>query len=141
MNNTSSATTEQSLLSAARRLIEAFARHDTKAYFAAFAAEASFIFHTTDTVLNSRSDYERLWQEWEQALGFHVLSCDSTDQKVQLLGNVGIFHHRVHTCLQTHDGPLELDERESIVFTHQADGQWLAVHEHLSPAPVTLQEK
>ena len=26
-------------------------------------------------------------------------------------------------------------ERETIVFARQQDGGWLAVHEHLSPAP------
>lgn len=137
MNNTFDSPTEQSLLSAAQRLIEAFARHDDKAYFAAFAPKASFIFYTTGAVLNSRADYERLWQEWEQDLGFHVLSCESSNQTVQLLGEVGIFHHMVHTRLQTHDGQLELEERETIVFAYQTDNRWLAVHEHLSPAPVT----
>ena len=27
-------------------------------------------------------------------------------------------------------------ERETIVFAHQPDGRWLAIHEHLSPLPV-----
>ena len=135
MQTTLDSSTERSLLSAAQRLIDAFARHDTKAYFDAFAPEASFIFHTTSTLLHSRADYERLWHEWERELGFHVLRCDSSDQTVQLLGDVGIFHHRVHTHLQTHDGQVELDERETIVFARHADGHWLAVHEHLSPTP------
>jgi ketosteroid isomerase-like protein len=136
MHSTLDSSTERSLLAAAQRLIEAFARHDTRAYFDAFAPEASFIFHTTGAVLHSRADYERLWQEWERDLGFHVLRCNSSDQTVQLLGEVGIFHHRVHTLLQTHDGQVGLEERETIVFARHADGHWLAVHEHLSPAPV-----
>lgn len=136
MHSTLDSSNERSLLFAAQRLIESFARHDVKAYFDAFAPEASFIFHTTSTVLHSRAAYELLWQEWERDLGFHVLRCDSSDQTVHLLGEVGIFHHRVHTHLQTHDGQVELDERETIIFARHADGQWLAVHEHLSPIPV-----
>jgi len=141
MDNTLFPATAQSVLAAARKLVEAFARHDVKVYFEAFAPEATFIFHTTGEVLNSRADYERLWREWEQDLGFHVLSCDSSNQTVQMLGEVAIFHHRVRTGLQSHDGRLDLEERETIVFQHLADGQWLAVHEHLSPLPVTFQEK
>ncbi|XQM27237.1 hypothetical protein ACNSZF_13125 [Burkholderia gladioli] len=37
--------TEQQVLAAADVLIDAFARHDREAYFAAFAPEASFVFH------------------------------------------------------------------------------------------------
>jgi ketosteroid isomerase-like protein len=29
----------------------------------------------------------------------------------------------------------EQGERETIVFRREPDGRWLAVHEHLSPAP------
>jgi hypothetical protein len=32
------------------------------------------------------------------------------------------------------EGDATLNERETIVF-HRRDGQWIAVHEHLSPRP------
>ncbi|RAE31810.1 DUF4440 domain-containing protein, partial [Burkholderia multivorans] len=35
-------------------MVEAFAATDTKAYFAGFAEDASFIFHPEDLRLNSR---------------------------------------------------------------------------------------
>lgn len=126
------------VLQAARSLVDAFARHDTPAYFAAFAPEASFIFHTHATVLPTRAAYQALWAEWERAIGFRVLSCRSQDARVQMLGQegeVGVFCHQVHTVVGTHDGEMALDERETIVFQRGADGQWLAVHEHLSPMP------
>jgi len=63
---------EATVLAAARGLVAAFARHDTRAYFDAFAPEASFIFHSTPAVLPSRAAYEQLWADWEQTLGFEV---------------------------------------------------------------------
>ena len=46
-----------------------------------------------------------------------------------------MFTHRVATRvrLATDEPEESLDERETIVFTREADG-WRAVHEHLSPA-------
>jgi ketosteroid isomerase-like protein len=35
----------------------------------------------------------------------------------------------------TEPGTSELSERETIVFAQSDEGAWLAVHEHLSPAP------
>lgn len=127
------------VLQAARNLVDAFARHDTLAYFAAFAPEASFIFYTHATVLPTRAAYQALWAEWESAMGFRVLSCQSQHATVQMLGEVSIFCHQVHTVVGTHDGEMALDERETIVFQRNADGRWLAVHEHLSPMPVTTE--
>lgn len=129
-------TDTQAVLAAARTLVEAFSRHDTAAYFAAFAPEATFIFHSTPTMLNDRSAYERLWAEWERELDFRVRGCTSTDASVQLLGEVAVFRHQVHTTLGTRDGELVLIERETIVFQRTPQGEWLAVHEHLSPLPL-----
>jgi len=128
----------QAVLAAAQTLVSAFARHDTDAYFAAFSPQASFVFHTTPEVLHTRQAYEKLWHTWEQDLGFKVLSCQSSEQAVQLFGDTAIFHHQVHTVLQTHEGQLDLNERETIVFNRTAGGDWLAVHEHLSPYPAPL---
>jgi ketosteroid isomerase-like protein len=125
------------VLDAAAALVEAFGSHDKKTYFEAFHAGATFVFHTAEQPLGSRAEYERLWSSWEQEDGFHVESCASTDQHVQLLGSgdVAVFTHRVHTVVRTAAGEEELDERETVVFERDADGRWLAVHEHLSPAP------
>lgn len=136
MQSTSFAATKQTVLAAAQTLIDAFSRHDVSAYFASFAPDASFIFHSTGHVLNNRAEYEQLWREWERDMGFRVMSCASSDQVVQLRGDVAVFHHRVRTSLQTNDGALDMDERETIVFQQQVDGQWLAVHEHLSSTPL-----
>jgi ketosteroid isomerase-like protein len=132
---------EATVLAAARGLVAAFARHDTRAYFDAFAPEASFIFPSTPAVLPSRAAYEQLWAEWEETLGFQVRACDSTQQQVQCLGEVAVFHHQVRTTLHfAADGEVTLDERETIVFARQASGRWLAVHEHLSPLPANTVE-
>ncbi len=129
-------TREQEVLDAARALVGAFGAHDTAGYFAAFAPDATFVFHTADAPLRSRAEYEELWASWEREDGFHVVSCSSADQHVQLLGpDVGVFTHRVHTVVRTDEGEEVLDERETIVFHRGADGRWVAVHEHLSPVP------
>ncbi|WP_436534172.1 YybH family protein [Actinoplanes sp. HUAS TT8] len=122
------------VLAAAGRLVAAFGAHDTAAYFGSFAADATFVFHTHATPLRSLSDYEQIWYGWERE-GFHVESCSSSDQHVQLFGDVAVFTHRVRTVIRTGEGPESLDERETIVFRREPDGRWLAVHEHLSPSP------
>jgi len=122
------------VLEAARVLVEAFGAHDTEAYFASFAADATFVFYTHEEPLRSREAYRELWTGWEQD-GFRVLSCASSEQHVQVLAaDVAAFTHRVHTVVRTGAAEESLDERETIVFRREAGGRWLAVHEHLSPA-------
>lgn len=126
-------TTHDEVRDAARRLVAAFAAHDTTAYFASFAPEATFVFYTHEVPLRSRAAYRELWSGWEQD-GFRVLSCSSSEQQVQVLGaDAAVFHHRVHTVVRTGNEQEALDERETIVFHRESDGEWLAVHEHLSP--------
>ncbi|MEK6425896.1 MAG: nuclear transport factor 2 family protein [Burkholderia gladioli] len=127
--------TEQQVMAAADALIDAFGRHDREAYFAAFAPEASFVFHHVAAPLPTREAYAMRWREWERDDGFAVLGCESRERRVQLAGDgVAIFTHAVRTTLRTHAGQDVLDERETIVFA-RAGHRWLAVHEHLSPAP------
>lgn len=128
--------TEQQVLAAAARLVDVFGSGDLDAYFAAFAPEASFLFYTHPNRLMSRDDYRLCWQDWERELGFRVLSCQSSNQTVQLLGDTGLFMHDVTTQIHTHGGVSTVQERESILFRADADGCWLAWHEHLSPAPL-----
>lgn len=119
---------------AAERLVAAFGRHDTEAYFAAFAADATFIFHNHPAVLASREDYRLLWKDWETSLGFKVLDCKSSDRDIKLFGDMAIFTHRVETRAAFGGEAITSYERETIVF-RKHDGQWLAVHEHLSTMP------
>lgn len=124
---------EAQVRAAAARLIDAFGAHDLPRYFAGFAEDASFLFHTEPALIASRQDYEAQWRVWEGE-GFHVLGCRSLEAAVQRVGqDVAIFTHRVRTRLA--DVEHELRERESIVFHRVAPGKWLAVHEHLSPEP------
>jgi len=118
---------------AADRLVAAFSSHDRDAYFACFAPDATFLFHTSLELLGSRSEYEQEWAMWE-AEGFHVDGCDTRDRRVGLLApDVAVLTHRVRTRLA---GVPEVQrERESIVFRRTPDGTWLAVHEHLSADP------
>jgi ketosteroid isomerase-like protein len=122
------------VLAAARDLVAAFGRHDTAAYFEAFAPDATFIFYTTAARLASRAEYEQLWRQWESEDGFRVLSCGSARQLVQDLGDVGVFSHDVTTVIRTQAGEETLRERETIVFRRR-DDRWVAVHEHLSAHP------
>jgi hypothetical protein len=46
------------VLNAAAELVSAFARNDREAYFGAFSADASFVFHTLEQPLLSRDAYQ-----------------------------------------------------------------------------------
>ena len=118
-------------------LVAAFARSDPAAYFAFFAPEATFLFHTTVGRLDSRADYERLWAQWVAEDGFRVLSCESSRPAIQVLGaagDVAVFSHRVRTVVETTAGSDTVFERETIIFA-RSGADWRAVHEHLSPDP------
>lgn len=122
---------------AAAALVAAFGSGDVERYFSCFAEDATFVFHTTDRVLGSREEYRREWRRWEDEDGFRVLSCDSSDQRVQEFGDVAVFVHRVRTRVRVNAGEETLCERETIVFRRHSGGGWIAVHEHLSPDPLT----
>lgn len=128
------ADSETDVLAAAAAIVEAYGRHDPAAYFALFDPEATFLFYTTPYRLENRAAYEREWMTWEKELGFRVRSCTSTDRQVQVFGDTAVFTHSVRTVISTNEGESTLDERETIVF-HRRDEVWIAVHEHLSPAP------
>ena len=114
-------------------LVGAFAAHDTEAYFAAFADDATFVFHNHPDRLASRAQYREVWRSWERD-GFRVLGCRSLEPLHTRVGDdVVVFTHRVRTRLAgTAD---EQRERETIVLHRGAADRWLAVHEHLSVDP------
>ncbi|KAA6433881.1 nuclear transport factor 2 family protein [Agrococcus sediminis] len=116
---------------AADAIVEAFAATDGPRYFAAFAADASFVFHTEPARLDDRAAYERLWQEWVDS-GWRVVACSSSDRLVQPLPGAAVFTHTVDTTVETGEGRESYRERESIVFAVDGD-RLVAVHEHLSP--------
>jgi ketosteroid isomerase-like protein len=123
------------VLAAATHLIERFGAFDNPGYFACFAPEATFMFHTTDRLLGSRAEYEAEWASWVEG-GFSVLSCTTHDQRVDFLTpDVAVFTHRVLTTVRDAEGDHDLVERESIVMRQEPDGTWTGVHEHLSPHP------
>lgn len=122
---------------AADALVSAFGEGRLDDYFAAFAPEATFIFHATPERLTSTADYRALWNRWVAEDDFRVLACTSTDQLVQLLGDTAVFSHQVETTVSTTAGEETVHERETIVFRREESGRWLAVHEHLSAASGT----
>jgi ketosteroid isomerase-like protein len=121
----------------AAALVSAFGRGDLEAYFACFADDATFLFHTTDRLLTSTDEYRREWARWAAEDGFRVLGCETRDTVVQVLGDTAVLTHRVSTSVSTTAGEDVLDERETVVFRRSDDGRWLGVHEHLSPAPTS----
>jgi ketosteroid isomerase-like protein len=125
---------QDGVLAAAARLVDAFSRHDTERYFAAFAEDASFVFHNLDRVLTSRDAYRDEWRLWETRDGFRVLGCRSTDQRVQMAGEVAVFTHQVETNVSACGETLVNRERETIVFRREGS-DWIAFHEHLSVLP------
>lgn len=123
----------QEVRAAAAEIVDAFAATDGDRYFAGFAPEASFVFHTEAERLDDRAAYERLWREWVDG-GWRVRSCTSSNQHVQTFPGGAVFAHDVDTTVDTGDGEDAYRERETVVF--RADGDRLvAVHEHLSPFP------
>ncbi len=122
------------VLSAAARLVAAFATFDRDAYFAAFRPDADFIFYNSLVTFHDRASYERAWDDWASE-GWRVLSCESVGGAVRVLDDDNaIFTHEVRTTLGPRDRPIALHERETIVFSRSVAG-WLASHEHLSPMP------
>ncbi|POA19379.1 DUF4440 domain-containing protein [Pseudomonas sp. FW300-N1A1] len=126
------------VLNAAAELVSAFARNDREAYFGAFSADASFVFHTLGKPLLSRDAYQVLWDNWRIEEGFEVLSCTSSNAFVSLQGDVAVFVHDVATRLRMQGEQHFSQERETIVFRKQQEGHWLACHEHLSAMPEGL---
>lgn len=127
--------TEDEVLAAAAALVEAFGATRTDEYFAAFAPDATFVFHTEDRRLESRAEYEALWNAW-LADGWSVTACRSSDILVQVLGETAVFSHTVRTTAGPAAAPETTSERETIVFARR-DGRLLAVHEHLSALPAS----
>jgi ketosteroid isomerase-like protein len=120
---------------AAERLVAAFAEGRVDDYFACFAPDATFVFHPTPERLESRDAYRALWRAWERDDDFRVVACTSSNGHVQALGeDAAVFVHDVATRVSTRAGEEGLRERETIVFARR-DGDWVAVHEHLSAAP------
>ena len=128
-------TAEAEVRRAAGTLVSAFGNGDLETYFACFAEDATFLFHTTDRLLTSTEEYRQEWARWVAEDDFRVLDCRTTDPVVQVIGSVAVLTHGVRTTVATTGGEALLSERETIVFARQDDGRWLAVHEHLSPAP------
>jgi ketosteroid isomerase-like protein len=116
-------------------IVAAYGAHQTDDYFQAFHPEATFVFYSSPERLDSRDEFRKEWERWMREDGFEVLECVSSDQLVQPLGDVAVFTHSLKTRLRTNAGEETVLERETIVFSRQADGSWLAVHEHLSPDP------
>lgn len=123
--------TPEAVEAAASAIVDAFAATDGDRYFACFAPDATFVFHTEPARLDDRAAYERLWSEWT-ASGWRVTSCASSDRRIQVLPGGAVFTHTVDTSVDTADGPESYRERETIVFAALGD-DLVAVHEHLSP--------
>lgn len=119
-------------LAAVDAIITDFGANRVDAYFSGFAPDATFVFHTHPVRLETRAEYEDLWQEWVASSGFEVRACHSTDRRIQMLGEVAVFTHTVNTTVHA-DGELDHSrERETIVMQRRG-GVWLCVHEHLAP--------
>ena len=126
--------TVEEVEAAASAIVDAFAATDGPRYFATFAPDATFVFHTEPARLDDRAAYERLWDEWA-ASGWRVVSCTSSDRHVQPFPGGAVFSHSVDTTVETPDGRDSYRERETIVFRTDRTRGLIAVHEHLSPMP------
>jgi len=118
-------------LLAVDRIIADFGRHHRDAYFAGMATDATFLFHSTPGRIESRADYEQLWDCWQSEHSFEVVACESRNRRIQVFGTVAVFSHDVDTVIRWDGQTQALAERESIVLEQRND-VWLCVHEHLS---------
>ena len=128
--------TRTEVQAAATRLVDAFAAADFEAYFRCFAEDATFVFHTEPSRIESLEKYRNLWQSWLDS-GWRVVECQSSGQAVQLAGTGAVFSHDVRTVVEVEGAKDVLHERESIIFSRTPDGRILAIHAHLSPAYVS----
>jgi ketosteroid isomerase-like protein len=137
-NDPTAESTVAAVQAAADALVASFATGRLDDYFAAFAPDATFLFHGTAQRLTSVTEYRALWQSWVDQDGFRVLGCTSSRPLIQVFGETAVFSHEVETRIGTHQSQETVQERETIVFCltpgQQAPDCWLAVHEHLSPA-------
>ncbi|TFD61418.1 DUF4440 domain-containing protein [Cryobacterium suzukii] len=116
-------------------IIDNFSQHQREAYFSGFAADATFLFYTAPHRLDSRDAYQSLWADWERDFGFRVVSCSSSNRRIQIFGNTAVFSHDVDTKIRENDTERTVFERESIIMERR-EGAWLCVHEHLSARPL-----
>jgi uncharacterized protein (TIGR02246 family) len=126
---------DEEVRAAVAAIVSAFGEGRPDEYFASFDPDCTFVFHTSDRRLESVEEYRRLWDEWVREDGFEVLSCSTSDTRIQRWDDVAAVTHSVRTRIRTAEGEQDLDERETIVLVRGADGRWRGVHEHLSPAP------
>lgn len=121
---------ESDALTAVDRIIDDFGGHRADAYFGGFAPDATFVFHNVPHRLETRAAYQALWRRWEDD-GFRVLTCVSSNRRMQIEGPVAVFSHDVDTVAEISGTRASSRERETIVLALRG-GRWLAVHEHLS---------
>ncbi|MFC0680518.1 nuclear transport factor 2 family protein [Lysobacter korlensis] len=131
--------TAADVLAAASAIVDAFAATDGDRYFATFAPDATFVFHTEAERLPNRAAYERIWAGWVGS-GWRVISCTSSDPLPQTFPGGAVFTHTVDTTVDTGEGTESYRERETIVFrlaagTDATGSGLVAIHEHLSPMP------
>ncbi|MET1087896.1 MAG: nuclear transport factor 2 family protein [Arthrobacter sp.] len=127
---------EADVQAAATTVIDAFAAADFEAYFECFAEDATFVFHSEPSRIESLEEYRKLWRGWQEA-GWRVIECHSSGQAIQVAGTGAVFSHDVRTVVEVAGVRDVLHERESIIFSRTPDGGILAIHEHLSPASVS----
>ena len=124
------------VLAAANRLCAAFAAGDLEGYFASFAPDATFVFHSIPDPIGSTAAYRTAWAGWVREIDLRILGCRSFNQGVKFVTpDVALFTHSVRVEASTTTGTETRAERETIVFVRQADGRWLGAHEHLSKDP------
>lgn len=122
--------TVDDIAAAAQAIVTAYAANDEADYFARFAPDCSFAFHTDGVIHTERDAWQQGWREL-RAEGWEVVDCHSLVSHIQLIPEGGIFVHELETTARTGADTEIYRERETIVFTLR-DGELLAIHEHLS---------
>ena len=81
---------------AASDIVRGLRRNRRQRYFAAFAPDATFVFHTEPARLDDRATYEPSGPSWVDG-GWRVTSCTSSDQLAEPFPGGAVFSHSVDT--------------------------------------------
>ena len=124
---------ENEVLEAYERLVSAFREGRDK--FGSFADEATIV--DGGRWFGSLAEYRAAWDAWIEDIG-HLpvhLSVDTRVMSLQVLGDTAVLVHSIESR-EVADAAEETErEIETIVFSRQPGGEWLVVHQHLSPRP------
>ena len=121
------------VLTAYEQLVSAFREGRDK--FGSFADEATVV--DGGRWFGTLAEYRAAWDAWVDDVRHLPVPASVQTQvlSLQVLGDSAILVHSIESQERADARKEREREIETIVFARQQDGQWLIVHQHLSPQP------